>query len=44
LLKQGADALTASVIKGKGMMPPKGSNGQRLSVKLVSLLPLGMGL
>jgi len=24
LIKMGADALTASVIKGKGMMPPKG--------------------
>jgi cytochrome c5 len=24
LIKQGADALTASVVKGKGMMPPKG--------------------
>lgn len=24
LVKQGADALTASVIKGKGAMPPKG--------------------
>jgi len=24
LIKQGADALTASVIKGKGMMKPKG--------------------
>ena len=26
LLKQGSDALTASVIKGKGAMPPKGGN------------------
>lgn len=25
LIKQGAGALTASVVKGKGMMPPKGS-------------------
>jgi cytochrome c5 len=24
IVKQGTDALTASVIKGKGMMPPKG--------------------
>jgi len=24
LVKQGADALTASVVKGKGAMPPKG--------------------
>ena len=24
LIKQGVDALTASVIKGKGVMPPKG--------------------
>lgn len=25
LIKQGADTLTASVIKGKGMMPAKGT-------------------
>jgi cytochrome c5 len=24
LIKQGVDALTATVVKGKGMMPPKG--------------------
>lgn len=26
LIKQGTDALTASVIKGKGMMPPRGGH------------------
>jgi len=26
LIKQGSDALTQSVIKGKGMMPPKGGH------------------
>lgn len=26
LIKQGVDALTASTIKGKGMMPPKGGH------------------
>lgn len=26
ILKQGSDALTATVIKGKGVMPPKGGN------------------
>lgn len=26
LVKQGADALTATVIKGKGVMPPRGGN------------------
>jgi len=26
IIKQGSDALTATVIKGKGAMPPKGGN------------------
>lgn len=33
LIKQGADALTASVIKGKGMMPPKGTAASDADVK-----------
>ena len=33
LIKQGADALTASVMKGKGMMPPKGTAGSEADVK-----------
>ena len=33
LIKQGADTLTASVIKGKGMMPPKGKAGSDADVK-----------
>ncbi|MDH3513523.1 MAG: c-type cytochrome [Gammaproteobacteria bacterium] len=33
LLKQGKDALTASVIKGKGMMPPKGGAASDADVK-----------
>jgi len=33
LIKQGADALTASVIKGKGMMPPKGKAASDADVK-----------
>jgi len=33
LIKQGADALTASVIKGKGMMKPKGGAASDEDVK-----------
>jgi cytochrome c5 len=33
LIKQGADALTASVIKGKGVMPPKGKAASDADVK-----------
>jgi cytochrome c5 len=33
LIKQGADALTASVIKGKGVMPPKGTAASDADVK-----------
>lgn len=33
LIKQGADALTASAIKGKGMMPPKGGAAADADVK-----------
>jgi cytochrome c5 len=33
LIKQGADAMTASVIKGKGMMPPKGTAASDADVK-----------
>jgi cytochrome c5 len=33
LIKQGADAMTASVIKGKGMMPPKGKAASDADVK-----------
>ena len=33
LIKQGPDALTAAVIKGKGMMPPKGGAGSDADVK-----------
>ena len=33
LAKQGADALTASVIKGKGTMPPKGGAASDADVK-----------
>lgn len=33
LIKQGADALTASVIKGKGIMPPKGTAASDADVK-----------
>ena len=33
LIKQGADALTASVIKGKGMMPPRGKAASDADVK-----------
>jgi cytochrome c5 len=33
LAKQGADALTASVIKGKGAMPPKGGAASDDDVK-----------
>ena len=33
LIKQGADALTASVSKGKGIMPPKGKAASDADVK-----------
>ena len=33
LIKQGAGALTASVVKGKGMMPPKGTAATDADVK-----------
>ena len=33
LIKQGADALTASVMKGKTPMPPKGGAGSEADVK-----------
>ena len=33
LIKQGADAVTASVIKGKGIMPPKGGAATDADVK-----------
>ncbi len=33
LIKQGPDALTASVIKGKGMMPPRGKAASDADVK-----------
>ncbi len=33
LIKQGADALTASAIKGKGAMPPKGGAASDADVK-----------
>jgi len=33
LVKQGPDALTASVIKGKGVMPPKGGAASDADVK-----------
>jgi cytochrome c5 len=33
LIKQGADALTASVVKGKGAMPPKGGAASDADVK-----------
>lgn len=33
LIKQGAAALTASVVKGKGMMPPKGGAASEADVK-----------
>ena len=33
LIKQGTDTLTASVIKGKGMMPPKGKAVSDADVK-----------
>ena len=33
LIKQGADALTAAVIKGKPPMPPKGGAGSDADVK-----------
>jgi cytochrome c5 len=33
LIKQGADALSASVMKGKGMMPAKGTAGSEDDVK-----------
>ncbi len=33
LIKQGADALTASVIKGKGIMPPKGGAASDADIK-----------
>ena len=33
LIKQGPDALTASVIKGKGSMPPKGTAATDADVK-----------
>jgi len=33
LIKQGADALTASVVKGKGAMPPKGTAATDADVK-----------
>ncbi len=32
-IKQGADALTASAIKGKGMMPPRGMAASDADVK-----------
>jgi cytochrome c5 len=32
-IKQGADAMTASVIKGKGVMPPKGGAANDVDVK-----------
>jgi cytochrome c5 len=33
LIKKGASALTASVVKGKGAMPPKGGAGSDADVK-----------
>jgi len=33
LIKKGVDSLTASVIKGKGMMPPKGGAATDADVK-----------
>lgn len=33
LITQGADTLTASVVKGKGMMPPKGTAASEADVK-----------
>ena len=33
LIKQGAGALTASVVKGKGMMPPKGGAASEADAK-----------
>jgi cytochrome c5 len=33
LIKEGADALTAVVVKGKGMMPPKGTAASEADVK-----------
>ena len=33
IIKQGLDAVTASVIKGKGMMPPKGGAASDAEVK-----------
>ncbi len=33
LIKQGAAALTASVVKGKGVMPPKGGAASEADVK-----------
>ncbi|HXX82782.1 MAG TPA: c-type cytochrome [Casimicrobiaceae bacterium] len=33
LVKQGSDALTATVIKGKGVMPPKGGAASDADVK-----------
>ena len=33
LIKQGADALTASVIKGKGIMPPRGKAASDADIK-----------
>ena len=33
LIKRGAGALTASVVKGKGAMPPKGGAGSDADVK-----------
>lgn len=33
LIKKGASALTASVVKGKGAMPPKGGAGSDVDVK-----------
>lgn len=33
IVKQGADAMTASVIKGKGMMPPKGGASSDADIK-----------
>ena len=33
LIKQGAGTLTASVVKGKGMMPPKGGAASETDVK-----------
>jgi cytochrome c5 len=43
LIKQGPDALTASVIKGKGMMPPKGKAGSDADVRAAVEYMLSQG-